>query len=348
MTISKVVLGICAMEEKIESAPMRVFIKKLMRFEDLNVILFDRNTIFSSPIEEWPVCNAFLCFYSTGFPLEKAIKYSELRKPFEINNLKAQRLLKNRKSFNQILEQNSIPAPRKIYIERGDTATPTRYIEHEDYVEADGVRIYKPFVEKPFDAEDHNINIYYPMSQGGGCRRLFRKVENNSSSFHPDVNNIRTDGSYIYEEFVKLDDAKDVKVYSMPINSYAELRKSPSVDGTVERNSSGKERRIETKLTDYESRIASIVNREFKQFICGFDILRTNGVSYVCDVNGWSMVKGRHQDAFYEEASLCLRDMLLPDRGVWDQVTASDTTYFSIKQQQPSFHQLSFNHEITN
>ena len=48
----------------------------------------------------------------------------------------------------------------------------------DDYLKIKDITIKKPFVEKPFDAENHNINIYYPMSGGGGTKNLFRKVGN--------------------------------------------------------------------------------------------------------------------------------------------------------------------------
>ena len=41
---------------------------------------------------------------------------------------------------------------------------PPGFVETEDYVEMNGVRIEKPFVEKPASGEDHNVFIYYPYS----------------------------------------------------------------------------------------------------------------------------------------------------------------------------------------
>lgn len=42
------------------------------------------------PVEEWPICDCLISFHSKGFPLDKAIQYEKLRKPYVINNLHMQ------------------------------------------------------------------------------------------------------------------------------------------------------------------------------------------------------------------------------------------------------------------
>ena len=44
--------------------------------------------------------------------------------------------------------------------------------------------LQKPFVEKPLDAEDHRVRIYYPRTDGGGMKELFRKNKANQSSMY--------------------------------------------------------------------------------------------------------------------------------------------------------------------
>ena len=46
-----------------------------------------------------------------------------------------------------------------------------------------GVEIAKPFVEKPIDADDHNIYIYYGPKEGFGSTRLHRKTFDKCSKF---------------------------------------------------------------------------------------------------------------------------------------------------------------------
>ena len=54
--------------------------------------------------------------------------------------------------------------------------TAPQVIETDDLLEVNGLSFHKPFVEKPIDAENHNIYIYFPSDYGGGSQRLFRKV----------------------------------------------------------------------------------------------------------------------------------------------------------------------------
>jgi hypothetical protein len=50
------------------------------------------------------------------------------------------------------------------------------------------------------------------MSAGGGSKRLFRKIDNKSSEFYPTVNEVRLEGSFIYEEFVHTQVSKDERL----------------------------------------------------------------------------------------------------------------------------------------
>lgn len=124
-------------------------------------------------MEDWPICDALIAFYSSGYPLEKAEAYTELRKPFVLNDLKMQRLLKDRRCVYDLLKLSGIDVPRHVFMNRdeylsqdgmnrGDNSEED-LIEHDDHIEINGVTINKPFVEKPVDADDHNIAIYYPV-----------------------------------------------------------------------------------------------------------------------------------------------------------------------------------------
>lgn len=112
-----------------------------------------------------------------------------------------------------------------------------------------------------------------------------------------------------------------------PDYAHAEARKSPALDGKVERDSEGKEIRYPVILSNSEKMISRKVCLAFKQMVCGFDLLRyavpmcvvtfysilsvsrANGKSYVCDVNGFSFVKNSNK--YYDDTSQILGNLIL-------------------------------------
>lgn len=306
----QVIVGICAMEKKAQSKPMKEILRRLEDyFEYIKTTIFEESIILNKPIEEWPLCDCLISFHSKGFPLSKAIEYARLRKPFLVNDLDIQYDIQDRRKVYKILGEADIELPRYAVLDR-DSSNPEEreLIESDDHIEVSNVVFNKPFVEKPISAEDHNICIYYPAHAGGGSQRLFRKI-GCRSSVYSNESHVRKTGSYIYEEFMPTD-GTDVKVYTAgPDYAHAEARKSPALDGKVERDSDGKEIRYPVILTNKEKLIARRVCLAFKQTVCGFDLLRANGRSYVCDVNGFSFVKSSMK--YYEDCSKILGNMVL-------------------------------------
>ncbi|XP_052422683.1 inositol hexakisphosphate and diphosphoinositol-pentakisphosphate kinase 2 isoform X2 [Carassius gibelio] len=305
----QIVVGICAMSKKSKSKPMKEILERLCLFKYITVVTFEEEVVLNEPVENWPLCDCLISFHSRGFPLDKAVAYKKLRNPFVINDLDLQYFIQDRREVYHILKAEGIQLPRFAVLNR-DPARPEEcnLVEGEDHVEVNGEIFQKPFVEKPVSAEDHNVYIYYPTSAGGGSQRLFRKIGSRSSVYSPE-SNVRKTGSYIYEEFMPTD-GTDVKVYTVgPDYAHAEARKSPALDGKVERDSEGKEVRYPVILNAREKLIAWKVCSAFKQTVCGFDLLRANGQSYVCDVNGFSFVKNSMK--YYDDCAKILGNIIM-------------------------------------
>ncbi|XP_068178435.1 inositol hexakisphosphate and diphosphoinositol-pentakisphosphate kinase 2 isoform X1 [Antennarius striatus] len=305
----QIIVGICCMMKKSKSKPMTQILERLCRFEYITVVIFPEDVILSEPVDRWPLCDCLISFHSKGFPLDKAVSYAKLRNPLHINDLNMQYYIQDRREVYRILQEEGIDLPRYAVLNRDpDKPEECNLVEGEDHVEVNGEIFQKPFVEKPVCAEDHNVYIYYPTSAGGGSQRLFRKIGSRSSVYSPE-SSVRKTGSYIYEEFMPTD-GTDVKVYTVgPDYAHAEARKSPALDGKVERDSEGKEVRYPVMLSAMEKLVARKVCLAFKQTVCGFDLLRANGHSYVCDVNGFSFVKNSMK--YYDDCAKILGNLVM-------------------------------------
>ena len=75
---------------------MKEILKRLKLFTNLEFLIFTDDTILNEPPESWPIVDCLISFYSTGFPLDKAIEYADLRKPLVLNDLHVQYHLQDR------------------------------------------------------------------------------------------------------------------------------------------------------------------------------------------------------------------------------------------------------------
>lgn len=299
---------IIARQKKVMAPPMQKILAVLMSFDELAVWVLSESMLLHVPEDQWPPCQSLIAFYSKGYPLDKVERYVAMHQPYQVNDISMQKLLLDRRSVYRVLLENNIPVPPHIVVSRDQGAAPALE-EKDDTIIFGPQSLHKPFVEKPASAEDHEIYVYFSSSDGGGAQYLFRKEQDRASEFLPELNSVHKEGSFIYEEFVPTG-GTDIKVYTVgQTYANAEGRKSPVVDGKVLRDMSGKEIRCPIMLNASEKDIAAKVVRAFKQNVCGFDLLRTQGRSYVCDVNGWSFVK--RAPKYYDDCAHLLRCLIL-------------------------------------
>lgn len=321
------------MNTKSNGNPMKALLRRLEASGVFELIVFGDEMILNQPIEEWPKVECLIAFYSGGFPLEKAIEYVKLVKPIEINRLDKQRLLRDRLAMYETLRTYEIPCPDYMFVDHLKSGQ--IFEETDDYIIFNQRKLAKPFVEKPIDGDDHNIWIYYPPSVGGGCKKLIRKTDDKSSEFDPNCNKVRRDGAYLYEPFLPTQ-GLDVKVYMVGTGySHAEARKAPTVDGRVMRSKDGKEIRYPIALSEFEKVCGALVVKAFSQYFCGFDVLRTKGGSVICDVNGWSFVKGNQR--YYDDAALLLQRFFLDKINVKFPILPSSSSS-SLPQEETELH----------
>lgn len=129
-----VTIGVCAMAKKAMSKPMKEILRRMDKFQHIKVLVFNENVILDEPIESWPVCDALVSFYSEGFPLEKAIAYSEFRKPYLINDLESQYILMDRRRVYECLKRDGVPVPRYACVDRS-SGNPNKVKEYDDSIE---------------------------------------------------------------------------------------------------------------------------------------------------------------------------------------------------------------------
>jgi inositol-hexakisphosphate/diphosphoinositol-pentakisphosphate 1-kinase len=72
--------------------------------------------------------------------------------------LEMQRTLQDRRLVYDTLQAYGVPVPQHVYVNRDGDDDENVIEEFDDHIVINGTLLKKPFVEKPVDADDHNVS----------------------------------------------------------------------------------------------------------------------------------------------------------------------------------------------
>ena len=79
-------VGVCARDKKTKAKPMQEILRRFPE-DQFECIIFGDDCVDNKPVEDWPIVDCLIAFYSSDFPLEKAQQYVALRNPWTCNDL---------------------------------------------------------------------------------------------------------------------------------------------------------------------------------------------------------------------------------------------------------------------
>lgn len=121
------------MDKKATSKPMREILSRLPP-DVFEIVIFGDETILNAPIEDWPVVEVLITFYSSRFPTEKALEYIKQRKPFLLNDLEMDSVLRDRRKVYALLQSQGIEIPLHVFLNREPGVPDTNQLEEYDEV----------------------------------------------------------------------------------------------------------------------------------------------------------------------------------------------------------------------
>jgi hypothetical protein len=137
------VIEVCTLVLKARSKPSRNALKCFTSRGEFEEIVFSNKVILDKKVENRPICDFLISFYSDGFLFDKDITYVEARKLFCVNDVLMQKILWDRRVCLQILAQISVPTPERLEVNRDSgpsilTADIARYVKDTIGVALDG------------------------------------------------------------------------------------------------------------------------------------------------------------------------------------------------------------------